>query len=504
MDFDPGGPRTNSGPLSDSVNPPANSSSHPQSSLSSRTPFTGPAAKQNSVFGDRDLNNERELRRQHGGGSQRETLGGNPRSTNEHNASGNNSSSRLSTIGEDPRQASTVPLLNLDEADEGGAESPGTSNQYRDQYATNNPPLLIRDNMADTIADHPIRDTDWSDIFTGKRVLLFYDPSVLRAGEDLTISKKFTGDVAYWPEFKAVVHSNINLKRYMNWGEKCSQLIKYLGPPALEHCDWSDRTREGYIMALHTLEREFGGFDKLESALYNKLSTIRRISADPQSLHTPKMILRQILKINSAVGCSRQDKLKAERLFFDRLRWEAPEENAFLQFLLARGASQESAALFEDWAGGSQKLFRARIARTCIEDSAKTNKQSQKADRVLTSAKVKKMLLTRTETLKKKWKNKADSETEEKGTEEASKEEVANPCKRAKTTPECLQHKEAVAEARRSKRITRKPTPEGLQHKEAVTEAKKSKKIARKTTKGQVPARVRPKRAVKKTEAAQE
>jgi hypothetical protein len=129
-------------------------------------------------------------------------------------------------------------------------------------------------------------------------------------------------------------------------------------------------------MALHSLEREFGGFDKLESALYTKLGSIPKISSDPQSLHAPKMILRQILKINSAVGCTRNDKLKAERLFFDRLRWETPEENAFLQFLMARGASQETVALFEDWAGGTQKLFRARLAKTGIEDSA--NKQKPK------------------------------------------------------------------------------------------------------------------------------
>jgi hypothetical protein len=115
--------------------------------------------------------------------------------------------------------------------------------------------------------------------------------------------------------------------------------------------------------------------------LYTKLGSIPKISSDPQSLHAPKMILRQILKINSAVGCTRNDKLKAERLFFDRLRWETPEENAFLQFLMARGASQETAALFEDWAGGTQKLFRARLARTGIEDSA--NKQKPKTDKVL-------------------------------------------------------------------------------------------------------------------------
>jgi hypothetical protein len=115
--------------------------------------------------------------------------------------------------------------------------------------------------------------------------------------------------------------------------------------------------------------------------LYTKLGSIPKISSDPQSLHAPKMILRQILKINSAVGCTKNDKLKAERLFFDRLRWETPEENAFLQFLMARGASQETAALFEDWAGGTQKLFRARLARTGIEDSA--NKQKPKADKVL-------------------------------------------------------------------------------------------------------------------------
>jgi hypothetical protein len=67
----------------------------------------------------------------------------------------------------------------------------------------------MMDNMADTIAEHPLRDTDWSDIFTSKRDLLYYDPAVTRAREDLTISKKFMGDVAYWPEFKAVVHEEI-------------------------------------------------------------------------------------------------------------------------------------------------------------------------------------------------------------------------------------------------------------------------------------------------------
>jgi hypothetical protein len=372
-------------------------STHPQSSLSSRTPFLAPkTAKQERIRGDRNLSNEQEQREQRSEGSQRETLGGTAGLTSnvsyDHNVSETNR--RMSTVEGSlsgaqeeviPRVSRMVPQLDL-EGDGEGAGSPSAFNNYDppDPYATNNPPLLMMDNMADTIAEHPLRDTDWSDILTGKRDLLFYDSRVVRAREDLTISKNFTGDVAYWPEFKAVVHSNINLKRYLNWGEKCSLLIKYLGYPALEHCDWSDRTREGYIMALHTLEREFGGFDKLESALYTKLGSIPKISSDPQSLHAPKMILRQILKINSAVGCTRNDKLKAERLFFDRLRWQTPEENAFLQFLMARGASQETAALFKDWAGGTQKLFRARLARTGIEDSA--NKQKPKTDKVLTVA----------------------------------------------------------------------------------------------------------------------
>jgi hypothetical protein len=229
------------------------------------------------------------------------------------------------------------------------------------EYATNNPPLILFDNMADTISAHRQLETDWSMIYTGKMDLLFYDSSVQRQREDLSISKKFTGDMASWPEFKAVVHSNINLKRYLHWGEKCNQIIKYLGPPAIDFCDWSDRSRQGYIMALHSLEREYGGFDKLESALYNKLATIPAISLDPATLHAPKMVLRQILKANAG-----GDTTKAERLFFDRVKWDPKQEENFRQFILARGSHRETAALFEDWAGGSrvQSDYRRRGQET--------------------------------------------------------------------------------------------------------------------------------------------
>jgi hypothetical protein len=59
-----------------------------------------------------------------------------------------------------PRTNRTVPNLDLG-GDEEGAETPGAFNYNPpDPYATNNPPLLMMDNMADTIAEHPLRDTD--------------------------------------------------------------------------------------------------------------------------------------------------------------------------------------------------------------------------------------------------------------------------------------------------------------------------------------------------------
>jgi hypothetical protein len=67
--------------------------------------------------------------------------------------------------------------------------------------------------------------------------------------------------------------------------------------------------------------------------------------------------------------------------------------------------------------------------------------------------------------------------------------QVENPCKRAKITPECIQHKEAVAEVKKKKTI-------------ATT--KEVRKIVKKSEKGQVPSRVQPKRAVKKAKNNQE
>jgi hypothetical protein len=67
--------------------------------------------------------------------------------------------------------------------------------------------------------------------------------------------------------------------------------------------------------------------------------------------------------------------------------------------------------------------------------------------------------------------------------------QVENPCKRAKITPECIQHKEAVAEVKK---------------KRTVATTREVRKVVKKSEKGQVPARVQPKRAVKKAKNNQE
>jgi hypothetical protein len=67
--------------------------------------------------------------------------------------------------------------------------------------------------------------------------------------------------------------------------------------------------------------------------------------------------------------------------------------------------------------------------------------------------------------------------------------QVENPCKRAKITPECIQHGGAVAEVKKKKTI-------------ATT--KEVRKVVKKSEKRQVPSRVQPKRAVKKAKNNQE
>jgi hypothetical protein len=67
--------------------------------------------------------------------------------------------------------------------------------------------------------------------------------------------------------------------------------------------------------------------------------------------------------------------------------------------------------------------------------------------------------------------------------------QVEGPCKRAKITPECIQHGGAVAEVKKKKTI-------------ATT--KKVRKVVKKSEKGQVPSRVQPKRAVKEAKNNQE
>jgi hypothetical protein len=67
--------------------------------------------------------------------------------------------------------------------------------------------------------------------------------------------------------------------------------------------------------------------------------------------------------------------------------------------------------------------------------------------------------------------------------------QVGNPCKRAKITPECIQHGGAVAEVKKKKTI-------------ATT--KKVRKVVKKSKKGQVPSRVQPKRAMKEAKKNQE
>jgi hypothetical protein len=78
------------------------------------------------------------------------------------------------------REQSSAP------ADVGDLDSSDGSNHDYDEgpaytpspYATNNPPLVLFDNMADTISAHRQQETDWSMIYTGRMDLLFYNPMV--------------------------------------------------------------------------------------------------------------------------------------------------------------------------------------------------------------------------------------------------------------------------------------------------------------------------------------
>jgi hypothetical protein len=114
------------------------------------------------------------------------------------------------------------------------------------------------------------------------------------------------------------------------------------------------------------------------------------------------------------------------------------------------------------------------------------SKQGPRGKKV--SAKVTKMLATRAEALTKKWK-KTRLEAELIKPSNTEEVQVENPCKRAKITPECIQHKEAVAEVKK---------------KRTVATTREVRKVVKKSEKGQVPARVQPKRAVKKAKNNQE
>jgi hypothetical protein len=64
-----------------------------------------------------------------------------------------------------------------------------------------------------------------------------------------------------------------------------------------------------------------------------------------------------------------------------------------------------------------------------------------------------------------------------------------SPCKRAKITPECIQHRGTVAE---------------VEKKKTIATTKKVRKVVKKSKKGQVPSRVQPKRALKEAKKNQE
>jgi hypothetical protein len=236
-----------------------------------------------------------------------------------------------------------------------------------DPYATNNTPLCLTDSVTKLLMANPTQETDWSDIFTGKKDLLFWNPLVLKVKEDLSIPNKFSGvDLSLWCEFKATVHANVNTKQYLNWSEKSNQLSKYLSKPALDHCDFTDRTRTGYIMNLYILEREYGGFKKQESALYMMLSTLPRMdNLKPETLHEPRMILRKIVKVVTQEGHTHSN---AEDLFFDRAPWEPWARQSFQAFTLARGETGETADLFDTWAKSCMNFHAQRVTRTNLSN----------------------------------------------------------------------------------------------------------------------------------------
>jgi hypothetical protein len=234
-----------------------------------------------------------------------------------------------------------------------------------DPYATDNPPLCITDSLTQLLMNNPVSHTDWSDIFTGKHDLRYYNPSVLKVKEDLSIPNKFTGtDLSLWTAFKATVHANINTKQYLNWAEKCAQLNKYLAKPALDHCDFTDRSRLGYIMNLEILGREYGGFKKQESALYMMLTACPPMdNLKPETLHEPRMILRKIVKVVTQEGHTQSN---AEDLFFDRVNWEPAARQSFKSFTLARGGNGETAELFDTWVSSIQRFHGQRVTRNNI------------------------------------------------------------------------------------------------------------------------------------------
>jgi hypothetical protein len=232
-----------------------------------------------------------------------------------------------------------------------------------DPYATDNKPLCITDSVTKLLMSNPTQETNWSDIFTGKKDLLFWNAHVYKIKEDLSIPNKFSGtDLSLWCEFKAVVHANINTKQYLNWSEKTTALSRALAKPALDHCDFTDRSRLGYIMNLYILEKEYGAFKKQESALYMMLSTLPRMDNNkPETLHEPRMILRKLVKVVTQEGHTNGN---AEDLFFDRAPWEPWARASFEAFVLARGESGETAELFDCWAKSCQNFHAQRVTRT--------------------------------------------------------------------------------------------------------------------------------------------
>jgi hypothetical protein len=247
----------------------------------------------------------------------------------------------------------------------GAFDAPEREIATDDPYATNNPALCLTDSVTKLFMANPVQACDWSDIFTGKHDLRYWNPHVFKIKEDLTIANKFTGvDLSLWNEFKSTVHTNINTKQYLNWAEKSNQLNKYLAKPALDHCDFADKSRLGYLMNLQILEREYGGFKKQESALYMMLTSLPKMDhLKPETLHEPRMILRKIVKIVSQEGYVGSN---AEDLFFDRANWETGARQSFEAFTLARGESGETAELFDTWASSIQRYHNQRVTRNNI------------------------------------------------------------------------------------------------------------------------------------------